>query len=555
MLPCVLTDFNMTTQPDVIRRSGNFSPSIWKDHFVSFSFADTAFESYGKQIEMLKERVKNMLIASTSDVVHHVSLIDLLCRLGVSYHFQSEIEEQLQHIFDAQPNLLDTSDYELYTVALVFRVFRQHGYKMTCGVFEKFKDNSGKFKEALTADPKGMLSLYEASYLGMHGEDILDEALAFTLAHLESLAGISSPLLRKQISNARLWPYHRCTPRIAAKQGISFYEEDESHNETVLQFAKIDFNRVQLLYQHELSQLTRWYKELNAEAQFPYARHRIVEVHVWSCGMYIEPQYTYARILISKVTAITTLLDDTYDIYGTIEELDRFTDAIQRWDPSALDQLPEYMKFLYGIILDLFDELGRELSKEGRADIVYYAREAMKGQARAYNLEAQWFSKSYVPPVEEYLSNALISISLVLMTATSYLGMGEIAGIKEFEWLLQRPKLLRAAEAAGRIMNDQVSHMMEQERGHVASFVECYMKQYRVSEEEVNKEIDKRITNAWKDANEECTKSTPISMDLMMPILNAIRMADLIYKYDDGFTTSEKSLNVHILSLFINQIP
>ena len=43
-------------------------------------------------------------------------------------------------------------------------------------MFNKFKDGKGHFKESLKTDVSGMLSLYEATHLGVHGEDILDEA-------------------------------------------------------------------------------------------------------------------------------------------------------------------------------------------------------------------------------------------------------------------------------------------------------------------------------------------------------------------------------------------
>ena len=63
-----------------------------------------------------------------------LNLIDVIQRLGVSYHFENEIEENLQqlhvslHDHDDQKN-----DDDLYNVALQFRLFRQQGYYISCG--------------------------------------------------------------------------------------------------------------------------------------------------------------------------------------------------------------------------------------------------------------------------------------------------------------------------------------------------------------------------------------------------------------------------------------
>jgi hypothetical protein len=74
-----------------------------------------------------------MLMASKKDPVEHIEFINLLCRLGVSYHFDKEIENSLKEIFADLPNLLEKHDFDLYTLSLLFRVFRQHGFKMPCG--------------------------------------------------------------------------------------------------------------------------------------------------------------------------------------------------------------------------------------------------------------------------------------------------------------------------------------------------------------------------------------------------------------------------------------
>jgi hypothetical protein len=47
---------------------------------------------------------------------------------------------------------------------------------------------------------------------------------------------------------------------------------------------------------------------------------------------------------------------------------------------------------------------------------------------------------------------------------------------------------------------------VEQKRGDCASGVECYMKQYDVSEKKAIEEIQKMAVNVWKDINEDCMR-------------------------------------------------
>lgn len=68
------------------------------------------------------------------------------------------------------------------------------------GVFEKYKDEKSNFTERLTSDVEGMMSLYEAANLRIHGEDILDEALKFTSSHLKLMAMHLSPSLASKIN-------------------------------------------------------------------------------------------------------------------------------------------------------------------------------------------------------------------------------------------------------------------------------------------------------------------------------------------------------------------
>ena len=71
--------------------------------------------------------------------------------------------------------------------------------------------------------------------------------------------------------------------------------------------------------------------------KLPYARDRLVEGYFWVVGVYFEPQYSYARRLLTKIFfAIATIIDDTYDAYGTPEELKLFTEATEMFDTRKL---------------------------------------------------------------------------------------------------------------------------------------------------------------------------------------------------------------------------
>lgn len=105
---------------------------------------------------------------------------------------------------------------------------------------------------------EGLLSLYEATHLRVHGEDILDEALAFTTSHLESLkTQLKNPLAALVIHALKL-PLWKTVNRIEARYYISVYGEIDSHSKPLLYLAKLDFNLVQKLHQSEAAEFSRY---------------------------------------------------------------------------------------------------------------------------------------------------------------------------------------------------------------------------------------------------------------------------------------------------------
>ena len=238
-----------------------------------------------QQIEELKEEVRKELKASASKSPELLKLIDSIQLLGLAHHFEREIEEALKDMYGTYSLVDDNDDFT--NASLRFRLLRQEGYPIPSGkspfpivaktfvilnylpfidlmnftdeidVFNKFKDKEGNFKEYLIGDSLGMLALYEATHLMVHGEDILEEALAFTTTHLQSMATDPNNPLAKQVIRALKRPIRKGLTRVEATHYISIYQQDGSHNKSLLKLAKLDFNLLQSLHRKELSEISR----------------------------------------------------------------------------------------------------------------------------------------------------------------------------------------------------------------------------------------------------------------------------------------------------------
>jgi len=62
-----------------------------------------------------------------------------------------------------------------------------------------------------------------------------------------------------------------------------------------------------------------------------FARDRLMENFLWSAGIIFEPQFGNCRRMLTKLNSLVTTVDDIYDVHGTLDELELFTDAIVRF--------------------------------------------------------------------------------------------------------------------------------------------------------------------------------------------------------------------------------
>lgn len=120
-------------------------------------------------------------------------------------------------------------------------------------------NENGNYKESLCEDLKGVLSLYEASFLRFKDESFLDKAMAFSVSCLKKADREAiSPSLARKIDHALHLPVHLTPCRVEARWFMDEYKEETEMNPEILKLAKLDYNILQTVHKKEAADLARF---------------------------------------------------------------------------------------------------------------------------------------------------------------------------------------------------------------------------------------------------------------------------------------------------------
>ncbi|KAI3687963.1 hypothetical protein L1987_81668 [Smallanthus sonchifolius] len=515
----VVTVKAATAAEPVVRRSANYAPSLWSfDHIQSLSSEYTG-EDHKARADTLKDTVK-MMIPKVGNPLIIPQLVDDLLRLGISYHFEDEIRNLFEMIYISYYKTHEEwNRMDLNLKALGFRLLRQHGYQVPQEIFHNFKDQIQNLKPHLLEDMTGVLNLYEASYHSFEDESILDEIILddfrdFTTKYLKENQDKIDESMSSLVSHALEVPVHWRVPRIEAKWFIGVYEKRSDMNPTILDLAKLDFDMVRAVHIEDLKHTSR-----------------LMENFLWTVGYSYLPQFSLGRRNLTKVNAMITTIDDVYDVYGTLDELEQFTDVISKWDINAIEELPDYMKICF---LGLYNTW---------ADL-----------CKSYLVEARWYNSGYTPTLEEYLENASVSISspLVLMHikfSTSISSTEEI-----LQWFEESKYIVRHAALIFRLADDLGTSSDEMERGDISKSIQCYMHESGATKDEARRYIKNLIMKTWKKLNKErANAKSQLLREFIEYAMDIVRMAQFMYGKGDGHGRPNVTKS-HVLSLLFNPI-
>ncbi|KAK2987973.1 hypothetical protein RJ640_011236 [Escallonia rubra] len=476
-------------------------------------------------------------------------LIDTLQRLGIAYHFEEDIAALLEQFSDE-----NLGDEDLFTTALCFRLLRHNGHQISTDVFRKFMDKNMEFKESLSEDTVGLLSLYEASYLGANGEDVLSQAVEFSEIHLKKAIPVMAPQLRRQVLQSFELPRHLRMARLEARRYIEEYSNESDHSSALLELAMLDFNKVQALHQMELAEISRWWKHLGLVDKLSFARDRPLECFLWTVGLLPEPKYSGCRIELAKNIAILLVIDDIFDTHGSFSDLVLFTDAIRRWDLNAMEQLPEYMKICYMALYNTTNEVSYKVLKEHGWSVRSYLQKTWIDMIEGFMLEAEWLNNGHIPNLEDYIENGVTTAGTYMALVHVFFLIGKGVTDENVKLLVKPyPKLFSSSGRILRLWDDLGTAKEEQERGDVASSIQLFMKENDIkSEDEARKQIIQLIQGLWKELNGELIAPNALPLPIIKTAFNMSRTSQVVYQHDEDSYFS--SVDNYVQSLFFTPV-
>ncbi|WVZ23759.1 hypothetical protein V8G54_002303 [Vigna mungo] len=505
--------------------------------YKTFPLQGDLSTNLSEKVEVVKNEVWKTVDESS---LEGLCMIDVIQRLNIDYHFQDEIETFLEKQYANYSRVGSGYGNHIHEIALRFRLFRQHGYFVPEEVFEKFTNEERKIRPEFSKNIKGMVDIYEASQLAVAGEDILAEAEKFSgkvlKEKVDCIDSHGDPLTKRTLEH----PFHKSLPLFTATKFLGDFHDKNIWLNSFREIAKLDFSLQQCSYHREIDQITKWWTGLGLANELVYARNQPLKWYIWSLACFADRTFSEERIELTKPISLIYIIDDIFDVYGTLDELTLFTEAVCRWDITTVEQLPDYMKTCFSVLYNLTNEISSKVYQKHGWNPIHSLQNAWKSLCKAFLVEAKWFGSGKLPSAEEYLNNGTVSSGVQIMLVHTFFLLGEGLTEENVQIIDRNPDIISTPGTILRLWDDLGNAQDENQKGNDGSYVNCLMNEKAEYTREVARErVMSKISDAWKNLNQECFFRKHFHPTFTKASLNLARIVPLMYSYDDKHSLPE----------------
>ncbi|KAK7400446.1 hypothetical protein VNO78_11654 [Psophocarpus tetragonolobus] len=492
--------------------------------------------NHSEKLEMVKNEFRKS-VSVDEKPLKGLYMIDAMQRLNIDYHFKEEIEAFLRRQnMNCCTNIASGFGNDIHEIALRFRLLRQQGYFVPAEVFDKFTNNEGKFNPELGENIKQMVDLYEASQLSITGEDVLAEAGEFSGRVLrEKMSCITNQeamLVKRTLEH----PFHKSLPIFTARSFLDDFHGSNTWLGSLKEVTKMDFRLLQCSYHREIAQVFKWWTGLGLANELMYARNQPLKWYLWSLACFTDSSLSEERVELTKPISLIYIIDDIFDVYGTLDELTLFTEAVYRWDIKAIEHLPDYMKTFFRVLYNLTNEISSKIYQKHGWNPIYSLQNAWKNLCKAFLVEAKWFATGKLPSAEEYLKNGIVSSGVHIMMVHAFFLLGHGLTQKNVQIIDSIPLagIISSPATILRLWDDLGDAEDENQQGNDGSYVKCLMMDNPDYTMRMGRErVLSKIGDAWKSLNQECLFGNHFHCTFSKVSLNFARTVPLMYSYDD----------------------
>ncbi|KAK9211496.1 hypothetical protein WN943_000873 [Citrus x changshan-huyou] len=274
-----------------------------------------------------------------------------------------------------------------------------------------------------------------------------------------------------------------------------------------------------------------------------------MENFFWTVGVIFEPDFGYSRRMSTMVNALITTIEDVYDVYRTLDELELFTDAVERWDATTIEQLSDYTKLCFLALHNSINEMAFDALRD--QGVCMWAN-----LCKTYLVEAKWYDNGYIPTLQEYMENAWISVAAPVILVHAYTSTANPITTEGFEFVKDYPNIICWSSIILRLADDLGKSSDELKRGDVHKSIQCYMHEVGVSEREAREHIHDLIAQTWMKMNCDRFGNPHFVSDVFVGIaMNLARMSQCMYQFGEGHGHGVQEITKpRVLSLIVDPI-